>query len=272
MIKDSVDFVFIAENFIKILGALPVTIAITLASLFFGWCLGLLIATGKIQGPAWLKEILKWLTDIIRGIPTVVLLYVVYFGLPQLVSALTGANISNWSKQTFVIIALALELGINSSEMFRSAYSSIKKGQLEAAWSLGYTKWQRFTKVIFPQGLYVILPNLSSAVLSIIQATALVYTLGIYDILGKARQIDTNEAHVKTFEMYLAVAAIYWGLSIIVVFVFKKLEAAFGKGNVGIAAKEDTSKVRRKKAVSSRGHEAEKSAADIAAVGKAVSA
>ena len=237
MIKDTVDFGFIAENFIKVLGALPTTLLITLLSLVFGWVLGLLIATGKISGPRWLKEILKWLTDIIRGIPTVVLLYVVYFGLPQLVEGIIGVNIGNWSKQTFVVIALAIELGINSSEMFRSAYNSIKKGQLEAAWSLGFTKLQRFTRVIFPQGLFVILPNLGSAVLSIIQATALVYTLGIYDILGKARQIDTNEAHVKTFEMYLVATVIYWALAGVVGVIFRGLESYFGKGNVGIAAK-----------------------------------
>ncbi len=237
MVKDSVDFKFIAENIIKILGALPVTIVITLSALLFGWAFGLLIATGKIRGPKWLKEILKWITDIVRGIPTVVLLYVVYFGLPQLVEKTTGISIGNWSKQTFVVIALALELAITSSEMFRSAYNSIKKGQLEAAWALGFNRFQSFVRVIFPQGLFVILPNLSSAVLSIIQATALVYTLGIYDILGKARQIDTNEAHVKTFEMYLAAAAIYWALSILVVFIFRKLEGYFGRGNATIAAK-----------------------------------
>ena len=237
MVKDTVDLKFISENFIKILGALPTTLFITLMSLAFGWLLGMIIATGKISGPKWLKEVLKWLTDIIRGIPTVVLLYVVYFGLPQIVEDIAGVSISKWSKQTFVIIALALELGINSSEMFRSAYNSIKKGQLEAAWSLGYTKAQRFRRVIFPQGVFVILPNLSSAVLSVIQATALVYTLGVYDILGKARQIDTNEAHVKTFEMYLAATAIYWALAGLVVLIFRGLEGYFGRGNVGIAAK-----------------------------------
>lgn len=236
MVKDSVDFGFISENFIKVFGALPTTLIITALSLLFGWTLGIIIATGKISGPAWLKEILKWISDIIRGIPTVVLLYVVYFGLPQIVENTTGISIANWSKQTFVVIALTLELGINSSEMFRSAYNSVKKGQLEAAWSLGYTKLQRFTRVIAPQGLFVILPNLSSAVLSIIQATALVYTLGVFDILGKARQIDTNEAHVKTFEMYLVATIIYWALAGVVVWIFKGLEKYFGKGNVGISA------------------------------------
>ena len=236
MIKDAFDLKFILDNLPKIIGALPVTISITLISLLFGWMLGLIFAFGKVSGPRWLREVLKLLTDILRGIPTVVLLYVVYFGLPQIVGSLTLASLDGWSKQTFVVIALALELGISSSEMFRSAYNSIRKEQIEAAWALGYTKIQRFLKVIVPQGLFVILPNLSSAVLSIIQATALVYTLGIYDILGKARQIDTNEAHVKTFEMYLAAALIYWALAGVVTVIFSQMEKRFGRGRKVVAA------------------------------------
>ncbi|MCR4960540.1 MAG: amino acid ABC transporter permease [Lachnospiraceae bacterium] len=235
MIKDTFDLAFIAEKIPAILGALPVTILITVLSLFFGWLTGLVSALGKIKGPAVIKAVLRILTDVIRGIPTVVLLYVVYFGLPVLFDSLFGISIQGWSKITFVVIALAIELGTSSSEMFRSAYNSLKKGQLEAAKALGYTQIQTFVHVIFPQGVFVILPNLGSAVLSIVQATALVYTLGVFDILGKARQIDTNVAHVKTFEMYLAAAAIYWLLAIVIGWIFKLLEKFMGRGKAVVA-------------------------------------
>lgn len=223
MVRESFDIHFIIEKFPAILSALPVTLEITAVTLVLGWLLGLLVAWGKVSGSGWLKKFLRILTDIIRGIPTVVLLYIVYFGLPKLI------NISNWSKISFVVLALMIELGTTSSEMFRSAYNSIQKGQLEAAHALGYTKIQKFFHIIVPQGLAVILPNLGSAVLSIIQATALVYTLGIFDILGKARQLDTNVSHVKTFEMYFAVAMIYWVLAILIQQVFHLLERHFGK-------------------------------------------
>lgn len=223
MVRESFDIHFIIEKFPAILSALPVTLEITAVTLVLGWLLGLLVAWGKVSGPGWLKKFLRILTDIIRGIPTVVLLYIVYFGLPKLI------NISNWSKISFVVLALMIELGTTSSEMFRSAYNSIQKGQLEAAHALGYTEIQKFFHIIVPQGLAVILPNLGSAVLSIIQATALVYTLGIFDILGKARQLDTNVSHVKTFEMYFAVAMIYWVLAILIQQVFHLLERHFGK-------------------------------------------
>ena len=223
MVRETFDIDFIIQKFPAILSALPVTIEITVITLVLGWTLGMIWTWGKIKGPKWLEKILGILTDIIRGIPTVVLLYIVYFGLPKV------ANVSSWSKNSFVVLALMIELGTTSSEMFRSAYSGIQKGQLEAAHALGYTGWQQFQHVIVPQGLAIILPNLGSAVLSIIQATALVYTLGIFDILGKARQLDTNVSHVKTFEMYFAVAMIYWVLAILIQQVFHLLERHFGK-------------------------------------------
>ena len=143
MVRESFDIHFIIEKFPAILSALPVTLEITAVTLVLGWLLGLLVAWGKVSGSGWLKKFLGILTDIIRGIPTVVLLYIVYFGLPKLI------NVSNWSKISFVVLALMIELGTTSSEMFRSAYNSIQKGQLEAAHALGYTEIQKFFHIIF---------------------------------------------------------------------------------------------------------------------------
>lgn len=246
MVKESFDINFIANGFPKILGALPITLEITAITLVIGWLLGLVLAIGKIKGKPWLQFILRISTDIIRGIPTVVLLYIVYFGLPILLNSLFGINMRNVSKITFVVIALSIELATSGSEMFRSAYNSLQKGQLEAAHALGYTTFQRFIHVILPQGTFVILPNLGNAVLSVIQATALVYTLGIFDILGKARQLDLNVSGVKTFEMYTAVAIIYWFLALIVGELFKLLEKHFGRGSKNITGVSGNSKNAKK--------------------------
>ena len=241
MIRETFDIAYVIESLPKILKALPVTLLLTGAALLAGWIIGLLIAWGKISGPAPLRKILNILTDIIRGIPTVVLLYIVYFGLPNLVLATTGANIDAWPKELFVIIALVIELMITASEMFRSAYLSIDKGQLDAAHSLGYTKAQRFVHVIFPQGAYVILPNLGSAVLAMVQATALVYTLGIFDILGKARQMDVSSTGTKSFELFFTATLIYWGLAAAITWLFKLIEKQSGKGFRSVGSVKESS-------------------------------
>ncbi|MDY3250835.1 MAG: amino acid ABC transporter permease [Candidatus Choladocola sp.] len=230
MVKETFDFAFIMKILPKVLKALPVTLYITVWSAIFGWLFGLIFTCGKVSRYKRLGSVINVLTAVIRGIPTVVLLYLVYFGLPNLLKGLVGIDISQWQKTTFVIIAMALELSMSSSEMFRSAYNSLDKGQLEAAHALGMTKWQRFVRIIFPQGLYVILPNLTSATMTLIQGTSLVYTLGVMDIMGKARQLNTNEMGLKSLESYVTVALVYWAFSIIVIQIFKGLERRFGRG------------------------------------------
>lgn len=239
MVKETFDISFVISIIPKLLAVLPVTARITGLALVFGWAAGLLVTFGKVSRHRFLALVLDKITVVFRGIPTVVLLYLVYFGLPGLIQAVSGVNISKWPKEIFCVIALAIELTVSSSEMFRSAYNSLDKGQLEAAHAIGMTRVQRFFRVIVPQGLYVILPNLGSATLSVIQGTALLYTLGIIDIMGRARILDTNAFGLKTFEAYFTVAMLYWAISLLVTAVFRLLERYFGRGihTVGATAK-----------------------------------
>ena len=230
MIRESFDIEFIRTILPKLLEAVPLTLEMSVVSILFGCLAGLLLAYAKICGPKILKSVINVLTTVLRTVPDVVLLYIVYFGLPILVKNVFGVSLASWQKQTFVIIALAIGMSATAGEMFRSAYNSLEKGQLEAAHAIGMTRWQRFRKIIFPQGFFVILPNLASACLAITQATALAYTLGIMDITGKARIINTNAGSLKTFESYLAVALIYWTISFLIGAVFKWLEWKFGQG------------------------------------------
>lgn len=239
MVAESFDLKFIIDILPRVLKALPTTLYITAWSALFGWLFGLVFTYARISRYKVLRNAIGACTTVIRGIPTVVLLYLVYFGLPNLLRGVAGIEIGQWEKTTFVIIAMALELAMTSSEMFRSAYNSLDKGQLEAAHALGMTKLQRFRRIIFPQGLYVILPNLSSATLALIQGTSLVYTLGVMDILGRARQINSNEFGLKSLEAYIAVALIYWVFSLIVTRLFKFLELWFGRGLKTVASSAD---------------------------------
>lgn len=230
MIRESFDIDFIKTIIPKLLDAVPLTLKMSIASIIFGCLAGLFLAYIKVSGPRTLKSVVNALTTLLRTIPDVVLLYIIYFGLPLFIRSIFGISLDSWQKQTFVIIALAIGFSATASEMFRSAYNSLEKGQLEAAHAVGMTAWQRFRRIIFPQGLFVILPNLASACLAITQATALAYTLGIMDVIGKSRILNTNAGGLKTFESYLTVALIYWAISFLVNAIFKGLEFKFGKG------------------------------------------
>lgn len=236
MIRESFDWKFILAALPRLLRVLPVTLGIAAAAAVLGCLAGLALTFGKVSRHRLLRGGVDLATNLLRGVPTVVLLYLVYFGLPFLVQRLTGADISAWAKQVFVVIALGLELAVTCSEMFRSAYNSLDKGQLEAAHALGMTNVQRFFRVTLPQGVYVILPNLGSAVLALVQGTSLAYTLGLMDVMGRAKMLDTNAMNMKTFEAFLAAGLIYWGISIVTGQLFRLLERRFGRGMKTVAA------------------------------------
>lgn len=230
MERESFNLDFIIEIWPKIIKALPLTVTMALCAIVAGCLVGLALTLCKISKYRKLSLVIDAITVIIRAVPEVVLIYLVYFGLPVLVQDLFGYDISGWAKPVFVVLALAIQLSASSSELFRSAYNSLDAGQLEAAHSIGMTTLQRFSRIILPQGLYVILPNLSGLCLGIIQATSLAYTLGVMDIMGKAKLLDSNAFSMNTFEVYLLVALIYWVLSLVEGWLFKGLEARMGRG------------------------------------------
>ncbi len=221
--ENLIDIKFIIEKLPNLLKALPVTMEIMILTLFWGCTIGLLMAVLKISGSSFVKKLLTVITACVRGIPTILILFLIYFGLPVILKNFS-INAGEWDKKIFVVAALSIEFGIQSSELFKSAYNGIDKGQINAAISLGYSTIQRFFYLYIPQGLKIILPNLGNCVLACIQSTALVYTLGVFDLLGKARQIDSNAFSLKTFEMYLTVSIIYWIMALINDCIFKWVE------------------------------------------------
>ena len=239
MVKEQFDLGFILELFPKLLRAFPATLEMALLSALFGWLFGLLIAFGRVNGPKLFRGVIRVVTVVLRGVPEIVLLYLVYFGLPKLMEDLFGVSLRSWSKMTFIVLALALRVAMTSSEMFRSAYNSMDKGQLEAAHALGMTRWQRFRRIIFPQSAFVILPNLTSASLSLIQATSFAYTLSVLDVMYRARTINANIQSTRSLESYIAVAVIYWAFSFVVIRLFKLLERRLGHGMRTVASAGD---------------------------------
>lgn len=236
MERESFHLDFMLEILPKLIEVLPLTIMMAVFAIVIGCLWGLLLTFCKVSKHRKIAGLIDGITVIVRAVPEVVLIYIVYFGLPELSKDLFGYDMGTWEKPIFVVLALAIELSASSSELFRSAYNSLDPGQLEAAHALGMTGTQKFMRIIYPQGLFVILPNLSGLCLGIIQATSLAYTLGIMDVMGKAKVLDSNAFSMSTFEAYLLVALIYWGLSFIEGWIFKVLEARMGRGMRTVAS------------------------------------
>lgn len=222
---------YLFKYFFKILPYLKVTIEYAGLSLLFGLIFGSILAAFKLQKNKVLKYFGVVYTAIFRSVPPVVLLFLVYYGLPQLLLNLFGIDIQNEEKILYVIITISILSMVSLSEVIRSAYISIDKGQYEAAISTGLLPVQAMIRIVIPQMIYVALPSIGNIVIYLIKEGSLGFTIGLVDVFGKANSLNQNSYSNYILEIYVALALIYWFSSIILERALKLIEkrVSFGR-------------------------------------------
>lgn len=224
------DASYIWEAFPVLLPFLKVTFMVAGSSVLFGTIFGLLLAAAKIGGHKFVRKLANGYTTILRCTPSIVLLFLVYYGVPAIGNNF-GIDLNNIDKAIFVVVAFTLQFAAIMSEVIRSAYQSINKGQFEAGVSVGLSPFQTYRRIIFPQALVVALPNFGNGLIALLQEGALAYTIGLIDVVGKAELIIASNYNTHALEIFLALAVIYWILSILIEQFFLRLEKFFSKGN-----------------------------------------
>lgn len=198
---------------------------------FFGTLIGLVLAFAKMSNSKLLRVFANGYTTVMRCTPSIVLLFLVYYGVPAFSEGLFGIDLQDIHTGVYVIVTFTLQFAAMMSEVARSAIQSINKGQYEAAVSVGLTPFQAYRRIIFPQAFVVALPNFGNGLISILQEGALAYTIGFVDVVGKANLIIANNYNTHQLEIYIALAIIYWVLAIVIEKIFELLEKAFSKGS-----------------------------------------
>lgn len=204
-----IDLVF--EHLPQLLTRLHITLIIVLSATVLGLLLGMVLALLRLYKVPILNQISTVYISFMRGTPILVQMFIVYYGLPMLLMKI-GININRWDKLYFVIITYGLNAAAFKAEIIRAAVSSVPVGQTEAAYSVGLAKLQTFSRIIMPQAVIIILPNLSTTLVGILQDTSLAFTLGIIDVMGKVNAIAANT--YRSLEGYVAAAIIFVTLSI----------------------------------------------------------
>ena len=224
---------YFVSSFVYIIRSLPVTLLLLVLSLLLGIAVAAVLAFIRVKKVPVLLQIAAVLISFLRGTPVLIQLFLVYYGLPNLV-ILIGIDIENWNKIVFCVFALALNCGAFLSEAFRSAYLAVPAEQSEAGYSVGMGEFQTFRRIIFPQFFAIALPLLGNAVVTMLKETSLAFTIGINDMIGRAQLYIQGNYGIGALEAYLAVALIYWAVCILIEKGFGVLEEAFRKGHVGI--------------------------------------
>lgn len=220
------------EHFMALLPYLRTTFWVAFLSLILSLALGAAAAAGQLSEHVVWRAIGKGYVTLMRCVPPIVLLFVVYYGSPMLVKQLTGLNINSWDALYYAVFSLGLLHGAGMAELMRSAYQSIDKGQHEAAVSVGMSSFQAFHRIILPQAVAVAIPVLGNAVVSMLKDGALAYSIGVVDITGRASYLISMNLGGYVLETYLALALIYWVLSIVTQKCFGALGRRLQKGGV----------------------------------------
>lgn len=182
-----------------LLKGMVMTVQLAVLAILFGTLVGLLIALLKIDHRPWLNKIGGFYTWFFRGIPLLVQLIFLYYGLPAVGIVLTPYQAA--------VIGLSLCGGAYIAEIIRAGIQSIEKGQMEAALSLGMTYGQAMRRVIIPQTYRRLLPPMGNEFITLLKDVSLVSVITMVDLLRSAQLL--NQTYFRPFELYATVAVIY---------------------------------------------------------------
>jgi polar amino acid transport system permease protein len=194
-------------------------------AMLLGLAIGVPLASAQIYGPAWLRALSGLYVWFFRGVPILVLLFLLYYGVFNAVSGLLsylfGINAS-LSPFCASILALGLASGAYQSQIFRGAILSLPSGQYRAAQALGFSRTKAATSVILPQALRLSIPAWSNEYSILLKDSAVAYVLGTLEIMARTKQMASRTYQHILF--YLLAGFLYFLLTYAGVRALKALE------------------------------------------------
>ncbi|WP_439257242.1 amino acid ABC transporter permease [Lonepinella sp. BR2271] len=213
------DFSVIWDVLPRLLAYLDVTLAVCFFSILFGSLWGILLAWAKLSKNPILSALATGYIYIMRCTPAIVLLFLVFYGLPQLISVIFHYDINGFHRAIFAIITFVLLFGAYMAEVFRAAYSAVSHGQYEAAITVGLSPFKAVLLIMLPQAVVIALPNFANSTTNLLKDSALAYTIGLIDLIGAGNLIIAQNYGAYGVEIYTACILIYW----VIVFLLERL-------------------------------------------------
>ena len=216
----------------EFLFATLMTITVSILSMGLGLCLAIVTVWAKLIKNRIAGLIANFYTTVIRGVPELLVIYLIFFGgnaVVMKIAKIFGYNgYIELNALTIATIAIAIISATYSSEVLRAAYLSISKGQLEAARALGMSKFSIFFKVITPQVIRYALPGIGNVWQITLKDTSLISVTGLVEIMRQTR-ISSNVEH-SPLTFLITAAILYLCLTTFSGRFFKYLEINYSKG------------------------------------------
>lgn len=215
-----------------LLGGAWMTVKLSILSLLLSVLLGLIGASAKLSSVKLLRMPAQLYTTLIRGVPDLVLMLLIFYSLQTWLTGITQAL--DWEYieiNPFVagIITLGFIYGAYFTETFRGAMLAVPRGQVEAATAYGLNRTQRFRFVVFPQMMRFALPGIGNNWMVILKATALVSIIGLADLVKAAQ--DAGKSTYQLFYFLVLAALIYLVITSTSNYVLRWLERRYAAGS-----------------------------------------
>ena len=208
---------------------IPITLELAGLAFLVSIIIGLLIAIIRYKKVKILSPIASAFLSLMRGTPMLIQLYVAYYGIPAILRIFNswGADIdvNIIPKMVYAFVALGLYQEAFTSEIFRAALESVDKGEIEAATAMGMTYPQILRRIIVPEALENALPGICNSVIGLVKGTSLASTCGIIEITYQNSILAGRD--YRYLEGYVALAIIYWVITVILEKIFKLIEKRF---------------------------------------------
>lgn len=216
MYISGLDFTLMREPLPFILQGLSYTLGIALTSFLLGNFLGFLLTLLNLFPSKVIQSLVRVWFSFFRGVPALVLLFTLYFGLPFQLHPLTAS-----------IICFTLTGSAFMGEIYRGSILGIDSGQWDAAYALGFNFTKTMRLIIMPQAFRISVPALSNVAMDILKGTSLAAMITIPDIFQNAKIVGGRSFDFMS--MYVLVAIIYWVLCLVIQAIQQRLEGYFAK-------------------------------------------
>ena len=208
-----------AEFFPILMSGVVLTIVVTIGSLLLSTVLGLIWAMMRVSGIKALSMLSASLINVIRGIPIIVLLFYLYFVMPELGVTLSALQAA--------ILGLGIAYSAYQAENFRAGIEAIDKGQIEAAQTIGMGGWLTMRRVVLPQAVRIILPPYGNIMIMLLKDSSQASTITVAELALQGKLIASST--FKNTSVFTLVALMYLTMSIPLILLVRHFEKRAGK-------------------------------------------
>jgi polar amino acid transport system substrate-binding protein len=193
----------------ELIRAAGMTVLLAVVSFPLAMMIGLSVGVGRVYGRWWLRIPLTIYVEVIRGTPLILQLFMIYYVVPDLFRAAGLADLVHWLSPFWAgIIGLAINYSAYEAENYRAGLQAIPRGQIEAALSLGFTRWMAIRRVVVPQAVRIVIPPVTNDFIALFKDTAACSIIFVTELTRKYNELY-NFNRSLIIELAFLTAALY---------------------------------------------------------------